>query len=108
MDEIAAAALDASLPPQPTEPAAEIQPLTVTELFQAGPMAPIPDPYPIYARARRETPVLEFLPSTSYFVSRYDDVVAVLRAHELFSSRSNTERGIGIVIGRTLIGMDGR
>src|SRR5262249_50158415 len=108
MDDTAAVALDPALPPPPIEPAAEIQPFTVPELFHAGPMAPIQNPYPIYARARRETPEIEFLPATSFFVSRYDDVVAVLRDHERYSSRSNIERGIGIVIGRTLIGMDGR
>ena len=87
---------------------AELSPLTVAELIRSGPMAPVPNPYPVYARARRETPVAEILPGASFFVSRYDDVLAILRDHERFSSRSNTERGIGIVIGRTLIGMDGR
>ena len=71
-------------------------------------MAPVANPYPVYARARRETPVAEILPGMVFFVSRYDDVLAILRDHERFSSHSNTERGIGIVIGRTLIGMDDR
>src|SRR5262245_61860267 len=107
MDDSAAVALDlGSL--QPTDPVADIQPLTVPELFQAGPTAPIANPYPLYARARRESPVVEIWPGAAYFVSRYDDVLAVLRDHERFSSQSNTDRGIGIVIGRTLIGMDGR
>jgi len=108
MDELAAAAaLDPNLPPPPIEPTAETPPRTVPDLFHAGPMAPIANPYPVYARARRGAPVIELLPGASYFVSRYDDVVAVLRDHERYSSRSNTDRGIGIVIGRTLIGMDG-
>ncbi|MGH7338029.1 MAG: cytochrome P450, partial [Myxococcota bacterium] len=88
--------------------AAELQPRSVLELFQAGPTAPIADPYPLYVRARREAPVVEILPGVSFFVSRYADVAAILRNHELFSSRSNAERGIGILIGRSLIGMDGR
>jgi cytochrome P450 len=88
--------------------AAEIQPLAVSDLIRSGLLAPIANPYSVYARARRTTPVAEINPGTSFFVSRYDDVLAVLRDHERFSSRSNTERGIGVVIGRTLIGMDGR
>jgi cytochrome P450 len=86
----------------------ELQPLAVSDLIRSGLMLPIANPYPVYARARRRTPVAEIVPRTSFFVSRYDDVLAILRDHERFSSRSNTERGIGIVIGRTLIGMDGR
>ncbi len=107
MNNISTAAVP-SPSPQPIEPAAEIQPLTVPELIRSGAMAPVANPYTLYARARRETPVIEILPGVSFFVSRYDDVIAILKDHELFSSRSNTERGIGIVIGRTLIGMDGR
>jgi cytochrome P450 len=107
MSNISAAAVESSQPPQPLEPVADLLPLTVPELIRAGPMAPVANPYPLYARARHETPVVEIWPGVSYFVSRYDDVLAILRDHELYSSRSNIERGIGIVIGRTLIGMDG-
>jgi cytochrome P450 len=84
--------------------------LTLQELLLAGPMAPIANPYPLYARLRREEPVAE-LPARLYpgvFVTRFEDVHAVFRNHDLFSSRSNAERGIGLVMGRTLIGMDGR
>jgi cytochrome P450 len=108
MSNISAAAVESSQPPQPLEPVADLLPLTVPELIRAGPMAPVANPYPLYARTRHETPVVEIWPGVSYFVSRYDDVLAILRDHELYSSRSNIERGIGIVIGRTLIGMDGR
>jgi cytochrome P450 len=104
---VAAVAVDSPQPP-PIEPVAELQPLTVADLLQTELMSPIANPYPLYARARRESPVVELWAGTSYFVSRYDDVTAILRDHDRFSSRSNTERGIGIVIGRTLIGMDGR
>ncbi len=107
MHDVAAAAVDISSL-QTIGSTDEILPLTVPDMFLAGPTAPIANPYPLYARARREAPVVELLSGTSYFVSRYDDVLAVLRDHERFSSRSNTDRGIGIVIGRTLIGMDGR
>lgn len=84
--------------------------LTLRELLLAGPMAPIADPYSLYARLRREEPVAEAdrLPYPAVFVTRFDDVHAVLKDHQTFSNRSNAERGIGIVMGRTIIGMDGR
>src|SRR5262245_35053673 len=96
--------------PEPTQldTVAELEPLTVPDLLLAGPMAPVANPYPIYSRARRDAPVVAIFSGSAYFVSRYDDVAEVLRDHERFSNRSNMERGIGIVIGRTLIGMDGR
>ncbi len=83
--------------------------LTLRELLLAGPIAPIEDPYRLYARLRREEPVAKLPPHLhpGFFVTRFEDVYAVLRNHELFSSRSNADRGIGIVMGRTIIGMDG-
>ena len=45
------------------------------------------DPYPLYARARRETPVF-FSPEFGlWFVTRYDDAWAVLKDTARFSSR---------------------
>jgi cytochrome P450 len=54
------------------------------------PMAPGDwnDPYPTYRRLRDEAPVHHSPSSNTYTVSRYDDVVAVLRSPELFSSAS--------------------
>lgn len=88
----------------------EPHPLALQELLRAGPMAPIADPYRLYARLRRDDPVAEIrvLQNPGVFVTRFDDVQSVLRSHEIFSSRSNAERGIGFVLGRTIIGMDGR
>ena len=88
----------------------DTQELTLQGLFLAGPMAPIPDPYRLYARLRQKEPVAEIgpRPFSGVFVTRFDDVQAILKDHETFSNRSNAERGIGIVMGRTIIGMDGR
>ncbi len=85
----------------------EIQ--TIAEMMSAGPNAPIENPYALYARARRETPVLEVagFGSPAKFLTRFDDVQTALRDSETFSSASNGERGIAIVIGRTIVGMDG-
>jgi cytochrome P450 len=45
------------------------------------------DPYPLYARARREAPVFYSAEFGLWFVTRYDDVWAVLRDTTRFSSR---------------------
>ena len=45
------------------------------------------DPYPFYARARRDEPVF-FSPTVGmWFVTRYDDIVRILRDPATFSSR---------------------
>jgi len=82
---------------------------TIAEMMAAGPNAPIENPYPLYARARRETPVLEVegMGSPAMLLTRFDDVQAALRDWERFSNASNGDRGIGILIGRTMIAMDG-
>jgi len=84
-------------------------PPELSELLRSGPRADVPDPYPFYARMRRDHPVLE-LPGSDrphYVISRYEDVRSVLRDDETFSSRAN-ERGAGLVFGKTIIQMDGR
>lgn len=45
------------------------------------------DPYPDYRRAQREQPVFYYAPLRFWMVTRYDDVAAVLRDIETFSSR---------------------
>jgi cytochrome P450 len=84
--------------------------LSIVDLMSAGPMDPIEDVHSVYARLRREDPVhrLEAPLNAGVFVSRFADVHTVLKDDETFSSRSNGERGIALVMGRTLIGMDGR
>jgi cytochrome P450 len=81
------------------------------ELFGGHFMSPVPDPYPAYARLRRETPVLQMElpmgPASAYLVTRYEDCVAVLRDPALFSSKINAQ-GIGLVMGRTILEMDGK
>jgi cytochrome P450 len=78
------------------------------EIFGGHFMSELADPYPVYARLRRENPaVLVDLPlGPGYIVTRYSDVLAVLRDATLFSSRSNA-KGIGFVMGRTILEMDG-
>lgn len=82
---------------------------TIPELFGGGMMSPVRDPYSVYRRLRHEQPVthLESPMGTAYLVTRYDDVVAILKNVAMYSSRSN-QRGIGMVMGRTILEMDGQ
>lgn len=50
------------------------------------------NPYPLYARLRAEEPVCRIEPQGWWAVSRYADVVTVLKNHELFSSEVHLER----------------
>jgi cytochrome P450 len=71
-------------------------------------MSPVRDPYAIYRKLRHEQPVihLESPMGTAYMVTRYDDVLGVMKNTGLYSSRAN-QRGIGMVMGRTILEMDG-
>jgi cytochrome P450 len=82
---------------------------TTYELFGGQMMSPVRDPYPVYRRLRHEHPVLqvETIMGVLWTVTRYDDVLTVLRDAELFSSRANA-RGIGMVMGRTILEMEGK
>ena len=67
-----------------------------------------PDPYPMFAAMRQDSPVLgvEQFGRRTYMVTRYDDVATVLRDSETFSSRANAQ--LDAVMGRNIIQMDGR
>lgn len=71
-------------------------------------LSPVPDPYPVYRRLRQEQPVIlvHGLLGEDYLVTRYDDVLRMLKDPERFSSRGNA-RGIGLVMGRTILEMEG-
>ena len=82
---------------------------TDMELFGGTMMSPVVDPYAVYRRLRREQPVIcvEGLLGRDHLVTRYDDVLAILKNPTLFSSRANA-RAAGLVMGRTILEMDGR
>jgi cytochrome P450 len=81
---------------------------TTIELFGGTMMSPVVDPYSVYRRLRDEQPVVpvQSVMGLSYLVTRYDDVLAILKNAVLYSSRANA-RGIGIVMGRTILEMEG-
>ncbi len=83
---------------------------TSMDLFGGLMMSPIPDPYSVYRRLRKESPVLAMdsrLMGIFHLVTRYDDVLAVMKNPVLFSSRANA-RGAGLVMGRTILEMEGK
>ncbi|AUX24587.1 cytochrome P450 [Sorangium cellulosum] len=53
--------------------------------------AQLEDPYPFYARARREEPVFYSPVTRMWYVTRYDDIVAVLRDPARFSSAQSVD-----------------
>ena len=85
------------------------EPESTQSLFGGSIMSPVPDPYSVYARLRRERPVVPMTSwmAPSYLVVRYGDVLAALKDGDLFSSRGNA-RGIGLVMGRTILEMEGK
>jgi len=82
---------------------------TSTRLFGGTIMSPVPDPYPVYRRLRHECPVIALsgpLGRTT-LITRYGDVCTALKDGATFSSRGNA-RGIGLVMGRTILEMEGQ
>jgi cytochrome P450 len=87
-----------------------MQARTAAELFGTRDFETLEDPYSVYRRLRREQPVALLsvpLGGDAYLVTRHDDVREVLRNDGLFSNRSNA-KGISLVMGRTIVEMDGR
>jgi cytochrome P450 len=72
-------------------------------------MSPVVDPYAAYARLRAEEPVkpLELWMGPGYVVTRFEDVRRACTDPATYSSHANAN-GIGLVMGRTILEMDGR
>jgi cytochrome P450 len=90
--------------------------LDILKLLSMGPMAPVTNTHGIYASLRRDHPVFETTNrpgamdmdgNRSFLITRYADVLGVLKDDKRFSSDIN-QRTMGIVMGPTLIGMDGK
>src|SRR5262245_37369432 len=81
----------------------------LVETFGGHFMSPVADPYAVYARLRASEPVklLDLWMGPGYIVTRYADVRAACTDAATFSSHSNAN-GIGLVMGRTILEMDGR
>ncbi|MBX3027921.1 cytochrome P450 [bacterium] len=82
---------------------------TTNKLFGGSMMSPIVDPYPVYKRLRDDHPALPVntMMGVIHMITRYDHVLTVLKDGKTYSSRANA-RGIGIVMGRTILEMEGR
>jgi len=83
-------------------------PVPMAEVFGGSEVSLLEDPYPIYRRLRREHPVcaVQTLTEVAHLVTRHGDVRETLRNDQVFSNRSNA-RGISLVMGRTVVEMDG-
>jgi cytochrome P450 len=79
------------------------------DVFGGHFMSPVADPYSVHARLRREEPVkrLELPMGPGCMVTRYADVHAILTDAVTYSSRANA-KGIDVVMGRTILEMDGK
>jgi cytochrome P450 len=82
---------------------------TTNKLFGGTMMSPIVDPYSVYRRLRAEQPAIPVntMMGLNYMITRYDDVLAILKDGRTYSSKANG-RGIGIVMGRTILEMEGK
>jgi cytochrome P450 len=80
----------------------------LVDIFGGHFMSPVADPYGAYAQLRVHEPVkrLDLWMGAGYLVTRYDDVRRACTDPTAFSSRSNAN-GIGLVMGRTILEMDG-
>jgi cytochrome P450 len=78
------------------------------KLFGGSMMSPILDPYSVYRRLRDEHPAIPVstMMGVNYVITRYDDVLTILKDGKTYSSRANA-RGIGLVMGRTILEMEG-
>ena len=81
----------------------------LVELFGGHFMSPVPDPYAAYARLRDAEPVklVDLWMGPGYLVTRYQDVHTVCTDPATYSSHANAA-GIGLVMGRTILEMDGK
>lgn len=96
---------------------AYIEPKDINELLTLGPMPPVKNPYPIYKKLRDENPVMDSSKNSgeaaisgnpySVLVTRYDDVKKILVDDATFSS-ALVNRVMGLVMGPTIVGMDGK
>jgi len=94
-----------------------LEPKDITELLTLGPMPAVKNPYPIYKKLRDENHVFDNSKDNieasvsgnpySVFITRYDDIKNVLKDDITFSSAINN-RTMGLVMGPTIVGMDGK
>ena len=86
-------------------------PTDIATLMAMGPMAPIENTHPIYAALRKDQPVFDATNTQEegvkdFIITRYEDVKYVLKNDKLFSNAIN-QQTMGLVMGPTVIGMDG-
>ena len=78
------------------------------DIFGHNEIGPVENPFPTFRRLRQEEPVI-LLKGAAYYahmVTRFDDCIEILKDDKRYSNRSNS-RGIGLVMGKTIVEMDG-
>src|SRR6476469_4041806 len=65
-----------------------------------------PDPYPVFARMRREAPVAWVPAINAFVVTRWDDVTRALEDEQFFGPRF-AEMSSSAIYGRTILHMSG-
>lgn len=78
--------------PTPELDDAQAQAIAASLDLRALPRAFYDNPYPVYDLLRRDTPVRR-MPDGSWFLTRYEDVVAVYRNAQVFSADKKVEFG---------------
>jgi len=91
-----------------------VEPASIDALMALGPRPAVKSPYPILKVLRTENRVFDVKPAMSVcgskrrvLVSRYQDAKAVLKDSETFTN-GIIQRTMGVVMGPTVIGMDGK
>ena len=85
------------------------KPASMEDVFGGNEVGPVPNPFPVYDMLREHRPAMpvQGMAYSGYLLTRYDDVKAALKNHEVFSNRGNAKH-IGLVFGRTIQEMDGK
>lgn len=90
--------------------------LDIATLLRMGPMAPVTNTHAVYASLREHHPIFDITEksgastaegSRSFLITRYADVKSVLKNDQHYSSDIN-QRTMGVVMGPTVVGMDGQ
>ena len=87
--------------PTPELGSAQAQAIADTLDLRALPRAFCDNPYPVYDVLRRDTPLRQ-MPDGSWFLTRYEDVVAVYRQAQVFSADKKVEFGAKYGVGSPL------
>ena len=84
--------------------------VTPEQIFSAGPSDPLEDVYSVFKDLRDDSPAImvDSMEGPRVFITRFEYAMAIMKDDKTYSSKCNAEGGLGIVMGRTIVGMDGK